>query len=462
MHRLFCLRQLPQGYLYVETEVHHVAIFDDVFLAFKAPLTGFLGTGFTLVLNEVVVGDDFGTDEAFFEVGVDHAGSLWRGSADLDGPGADFFDTGGEVSLQVQHFVAGADHTVQARLFQAQGLEEHVFFFAVIQLGNFGLDLVAHRHHDRAFFLGDGLDHVEQWVVLKAVFSDVGDVHHRLGGQQVEAFDHRFFIGIHALHQAARWLAQGEVSDQLLQQAFLNHGILVAALGVTRDFLQLFLAAVEVGEDQFQVDDLDVAFRVDAVGDVNHVLVFKAADHVGDGIGFTDVGQELVAQAFTFRRAGHQACDVDEFHGGRQDALWIDDSRQLLQARVRHGHDTAVGFDGAEGEVLRRDTGLGQGVEQGGFADVGQADDAAIESHGVSPRIRVRPSGCAGFSSRGSIPRRGYPAARRGQNRCWHRAFPVRRVAHDPGQNLKPYWQRPGGQCQAASGERYSGCRAAR
>ncbi|MNK78757.1 hypothetical protein D3C87_984020 [compost metagenome] len=389
---------------------------------------------------------------------MDHASGLWCGGTDADGPGADFFDTGGEVGLQVQHFVAGADHAVQARLFEAQGFEEHVFLFAVIELGDFRFDLVAHRYNHGAFFFGDGAYNVQVRVVLETVFSDVGDVHDRFGGQQVEALDHRFFVGPHVLHQAARRLAFGEVGDQLLQQAFLDHCVLVTALGVARDFLQLLLAAVEVGEDQFQVDDFDVAFRVDAVGDVNHVLVFEAADHVGDGIGFTDVGQELVAQAFTFRRAGNQARDVDEFHGGRQDALGIDDGRQGFQARVRHRHDTAVGLDGAEGEVLGRDTGFGQGVEQGGLADVRQADDAAIESHGVSPRIRVRPSGCAGFSSRGSIPRRGYPAARRGQSRCWHRVFPVRRVAHDPGRNLKPYWQRPGGQCQAASDERYSDC----
>lgn len=38
-----------------------------------------------------------------------------------------------------------------------------------------------------------------------------------------------------------------------------------------------------------------------------------------------------------------------------------------------------VRLDGAEGIVLRRDTRLGQGVEESGLADVGQADDAALE-----------------------------------------------------------------------------------
>jgi hypothetical protein len=54
------------------------------------------------------------------------------------------------------------------------------------------------------------------------------------------------------------------------------------------------------------------------------------------------------------------------------------------QARVRHFDDADVRLDGAERVVLGGDAGLGQGVEEGGFADVGQADDAAFERHGFS------------------------------------------------------------------------------
>src|SRR5690606_8605951 len=35
----------------VEAEVHHVAVLDDVILAFQTPLAGFLGAGFALVLD---------------------------------------------------------------------------------------------------------------------------------------------------------------------------------------------------------------------------------------------------------------------------------------------------------------------------------------------------------------------------------------------------------------------------
>jgi hypothetical protein len=40
---------------------------------------------------------------------------------------------------------------------------------------------------------------------------------------------------------------------------------------------------------------------------------------VDDGVGFADVGQELVAQAFALGRTGHQTGDVDELDDGRLD-----------------------------------------------------------------------------------------------------------------------------------------------
>jgi hypothetical protein len=56
---------------------------------------------------------------------------------------------------------------------------------------------------------------------------------------------------------------------------------------------------------------------------------------------------------------------------------------QLLQARVGHLNDTGVGLDGAKGVVFSGNAGFGQGVEKGGFADVGQTHDAAFEAHGI-------------------------------------------------------------------------------
>src|SRR5690606_34931443 len=49
--------------------------------------------------------------------------------------------------------------------------------------------------------------------------------------------------------------------------------------------------------------------------------------------------------------------------------------------------DADIGLDGAERVVLGRDARLGQGVEGGGLADIGQADDAALETHGGFRKI---------------------------------------------------------------------------
>jgi hypothetical protein len=122
---------------------------------------------------------------------------------------------------------------------------------------------------------------------------------------------------------------------------------------------------------------------------VDHVFVVEAAHHVDDGVGLADVGQELVAQAFTLGGAGDQTGDVHELDDGRLDLLRIDDLGQGVEARIGHFDDADVGLDGAEGVVLGGDAGLGEGIEEGRFADVGQADDAALESHGVPLMFRA-------------------------------------------------------------------------
>ena len=51
----------------------------------------------------------------------------------------------------------------------------------------------------------------------------------------------------------------------------------------------------------------------------------------------------------------------------------------------------------AKGVVLGGDTGLGQGIEEGGLADVGQADDSAFEGHGgLSLDMKEAVAACSG------------------------------------------------------------------
>ena len=58
--------------------MHHVAVGDDVFLAFQPQLAGVARAGLAARLDVVVVGDGLGADEAALEIGMDDAGRLRR------------------------------------------------------------------------------------------------------------------------------------------------------------------------------------------------------------------------------------------------------------------------------------------------------------------------------------------------------------------------------------------------
>src|SRR5690606_27688772 len=90
---------------------------------------------------------------------------------------------------------------------------------------------------------------------------------------------------------------------------------------------------------------------------------------------------ELVAQPLARGRAGDQAGDVDKFDRGRNALLRLDDLRQRGQPGIRHRDHPHVRLDGAEREVGRGDARLGQRIEEGRLANVGQADDAAFDTH---------------------------------------------------------------------------------
>ena len=160
--------------------------------------------------------------------------------------------------------------------------------------------------------------------------------------------------------------------------------------------VQALLDRAHVGEAELGLDHLDVGHRVDLARDVDDVLVLEAAHHVDDRVGLADVGEELVAEAFALRCAGDEAGDVDEFDDRRHDLLGLDDRRPAREARVGQLDDADVRLDRAERIVLGRDAGLRQGIEEGGLADVRQADDAAFEAH-----EGLGASGSAGRGERG-------------------------------------------------------------
>ena len=280
--------------------------------------------------------------------------------------------------VQAEQAVARSNHAVQAGLFDAEGIQE-LPALSLVEFGDFRFDPIADRHHWSALLGGNGSHLVEQGVVVEAVLGDVGDVQHRLGGQQVQFAQPG--AGVAVQGQRAHRGAGLQAFAHLPKQCHEGDGILVPGARHAADAVGGPLHGVEVGQGEFGVDDLDVIGGRHLARHVHDVAVPKAAHHVGDGMGLANVGQELVAEPLALGGAGDQAGDIDEFHGGGHHLGGLDDIGDAVQARVRHRDDAGVGINGAEGEVLRVDARPGEGVEQGGLAHVGQADDAAVESH---------------------------------------------------------------------------------
>ena len=110
--------------------MQHVAIGDDVFLAFQPQLAAIAGAGFAIQPDIVVIGDGFGANEPLFEIGVNDGGRLRRLGTARNRPGTRFLRTNSEIGDQMQQRVAGTDQTIETRLFEAERIEKFCALFA--------------------------------------------------------------------------------------------------------------------------------------------------------------------------------------------------------------------------------------------------------------------------------------------------------------------------------------------
>ena len=98
--------------------MHDITILDDIFFSFDTHLSCFFYCRFRTIGDIILIFDDFGTDKAFFEVGMDHTGALRGLPAFMERPGAAFIGTGCQECLQVQELVSGFDQAGNTGLLQ--------------------------------------------------------------------------------------------------------------------------------------------------------------------------------------------------------------------------------------------------------------------------------------------------------------------------------------------------------
>jgi hypothetical protein len=138
---------------------------------------------------------------------------------------------------------------------------------------------------------------------------------------------------------------------------------------------------LQVGEDQLGVDRLDVRRGINGTVHMHHVRVVEHPNDLADRVGLADVREELVAEALPLGCALDQARDVHKGHRGRHDPGAFEYRRQPAQPRIGQRHHADVWLDGRERIVRGQHVVVGQRVEQGGLADVGQSDDAEGQAH---------------------------------------------------------------------------------
>src|SRR6266478_4216243 len=138
-------------------EMHDVPVGDHVFLAFEAQPAGLAGARLAAERHIVVIRDGLGADKAALEIGVDDARRLGRLGAAGDGPRFRLLGPCGEIRQQAQETVAGADQTIEPRLFEPD-CSQILGALGGRQHGDLGFDLGCDHHYAGAFLLGALLD----------------------------------------------------------------------------------------------------------------------------------------------------------------------------------------------------------------------------------------------------------------------------------------------------------------
>ena len=219
-----------------------------------------------------------------------------------------------------------------------------------------------------------------------ADFLDVAHVDDRFRRKQLQRREDWLLLGRDVGHAGRLAVPQGD--QRLLHHGELRLGFLVAGLRLLLGSSAALIQALHVGEHELGLDHLGIGQRIDAVLDVGYVVVLEAAQHIGDGIDFADVGQKLVAEALALGGAAHQAGDVDKGKPRWDDLPGLGYGGEFIEALVRYTDLANVRLDGAERVVRRlRSRGLRQRVEEGRLADVRQTHDAAFEAHDLAPAL---------------------------------------------------------------------------
>ncbi len=127
--------------------------------------------------------------------------------------------------------------------------------------------------------------------------------------------------------------------------------VLVTDPGALGRLGQSALEDLQISKDQLEIDGLDIPGRIHTAVHMDDIVILKAADHMDNGVHFTDIGQELVAQSLSSGGTLDQTGNVHELDDCRGHLFGMKEIAQKFQPLIRYRNDTDIGVDRAEGII---------------------------------------------------------------------------------------------------------------
>src|SRR5579883_2028199 len=371
--------------------MQNVAILHGVLRAFQAHLARLLRPLLAAGSDEIRIGDGLGADETFLEVGVNDARGLRRLRALRHCPGMRFLRSHGEEGDEIEEPIARANDAREPGLLEAERPQKIALLRFVGELRDLGLDGGGNDDAHRALrtrIIGNAC-RLRIAARRRGLFN-VADIENGFGADQLQALEDRLLLRLQRHDPRGLPLAQGR--EYRFHDVELRLRLLVVAARLLLRGDDAPLEALEIGQQKLGLDRLRVADRVDRAFDMRDVSILEAAQHMRYGIDLADVAKKLIAQSLAARRTADEAGDVDEFELCRNDLRGFRQPRAYLEPLIRHRDAADIRLYRTKGVICRFCRGCrGERVEERRLPHIGQADDAAIETH-VTPC-------CPGFGS---------------------------------------------------------------
>ena len=114
------------------------------------------------------------------------------------------------------------------------------------------------------------------------------------------------------------------------------------------------------------------------------IIIFKAPQHMGNRIDFTNICQELIAQTLALCCAPHEPSNINKFELGWQTLCRACKLRQLIKACIWNSNSARIWLDCAERVVgCFCCSCFCQRIKQGRFTNIRQSNDPAIKPHNL-------------------------------------------------------------------------------